>query len=148
MQGKTFSIGDLYSRALDFPDYNGTSTIYLVASAARSGSTLLCTMLWETGCLGAPMEYLNLKNSLSAVMDLGNGSIDFYWKEIKKRRTSPNGIFGAKMFWNYMKDLSVASPLIYGELLKEAKIILLDRTDKIGQAISLGRVDKVDSQSV
>ncbi len=38
-----------------------------------------------------------------------------------------------------MENISVASPLIYRELSKEAKIILLDRTDKIGQAISLVR---------
>ena len=32
---------------------------YVVASTPRTGSTLLCRLLWDLGCAGAPKEYLN-----------------------------------------------------------------------------------------
>ena len=33
--------------------------VWVMASVPRSGSTLLCRLLWDTGGVGAPKEYLN-----------------------------------------------------------------------------------------
>ena len=45
--------------AHDLPAAPGTPRTYVVASTPRSGSTLLCRLLWGTGLVGAPKEYLN-----------------------------------------------------------------------------------------
>ena len=35
---------------------------YIVASTDRSGSTFFCSLLWQTGVLGAPAEYWNFRS--------------------------------------------------------------------------------------
>lgn len=45
--------------AFDLPPPDGPPQIYVVASLPRTGSTLLCRTLWDTGLVGAPSEYLN-----------------------------------------------------------------------------------------
>lgn len=34
---------------------------YLLASTPRSGSTYVSHLFWQTGCLGAPLEYCNFE---------------------------------------------------------------------------------------
>ena len=111
----------------------------MVATIPRSGSTHFCMELWRSGVLGAPMEYPNapyitiLKNRLNPVANMIE-----YWSEIKRRRTSPNGIFGYKMFMtNYMECAKD-----YPELLQEIapdKVIFLTRKNIVAQAISYSR---------
>lgn len=43
----------------DLPPPARPPRTYVVASVPRSGSTLLCRLLWQTGLVGAPKEYLN-----------------------------------------------------------------------------------------
>src|SRR5216110_813568 len=72
---------------------------YLLASVPRAGSTYVSHLLWRSGCLGAPLEYLNF---------LGEGPYGFahglaekqtaLWRSALHTRTSPNGVFGVKSF--------------------------------------------------
>ena len=49
-----------YEERYDFPERDGPpDRVYVLASLPRSGSTYLSHVLWESGCLGAPLEYLN-----------------------------------------------------------------------------------------
>ena len=43
----------------DLPPPQGPQRSYVVASSPRTGSTLLCRALWDSGLAGAPKEYLN-----------------------------------------------------------------------------------------
>ncbi len=43
----------------DLPATGRPRQTYVIASTPRSGSTLLCRLLWGTGRVGAPKEYLN-----------------------------------------------------------------------------------------
>ena len=53
-----------YEPEFDFPLREaGPTQVYLFASVPRSGSTYVSHLLWATGCLGAPLEYLNFEPS-------------------------------------------------------------------------------------
>ena len=53
-----------YEARFDFPHRaTAPSRPYLLATVPRSGSTYLSHVLWRTGCLGAPLEYLNFDPS-------------------------------------------------------------------------------------
>jgi hypothetical protein len=47
------------SASHDFPPPGGPVRAYVIAATQRSGSTLLCRTLWDSGIAGAPKEYLN-----------------------------------------------------------------------------------------
>ena len=53
-----------YEPEFDFPERHGApERPWLFASVPRSGSTYVSHLLWATGCLGAPLEYLNFEPS-------------------------------------------------------------------------------------
>lgn len=134
------TITRLYSQEFDFlAEVSKPSTHYMVATMPRSGSTLFCLELWKTGALGAPMEYLNLEAGNGIITRL-SASLDIqkYWIDVQRLRTSPNGIFGYKMFMSNWLYIAKKHP----EFLKKItpkKIIYLTRNDKLGQAISYSK---------
>ena len=108
------------------------SCSYLVCATPRSGSTLFCEDLSNTGLAGQPKEYFEaLKKSglprrpseyfesldnveIQALLNaysggdedipLQAGSYANYLEQVIKEGTSPNGVFGAKMMWGYFDD--------------------------------------------
>jgi hypothetical protein len=65
-----------YEAECDFPPHRPPpSHPYLLASVPRSGSTYGSHILWQTGCLGAPLEYCNFEPTgppgQRVVLDLG-----------------------------------------------------------------------------
>ena len=44
---------------------------YMIATMPRTGSSYLSHLLWGTGCLGAPLEYLNFEPA--GPFGFGNG---------------------------------------------------------------------------
>lgn len=108
-------------------------------TAPRSGSTLLALALWRTGCLGAPMEYLNL-DTLQRDFDIEDDALFLeYWTLLKRTRTSPNGVFGIKLFANFAYAIQQRRPALFEELFACGKSIILTRRDRIAQAVSLAR---------
>ena len=110
------------------------TTSYLVCATPRSGSTLLCEALQNTGIAGCPEEYFEaLKETglprrpkqyfedLSAT-ELENYFAGFphydeqpanpvrqepypeYLAQVLRQGTTPNGVFGAKVMWGYLDD--------------------------------------------
>lgn len=133
-------INDLYSSSSDFQDgpFPVTKTV-MIAAIPRSGSTFLCLKLWETGILGAPMEYLNFANRNSDMVPrLGHGDTVAYWNELLRLRTSPNGVFTYKMFiGDYQQALSQNPALL--PLIRSDDTIYITRRDKLSQAVSYAR---------
>jgi LPS sulfotransferase NodH len=82
----------------------------MIAAVPRSGSTLLCTTLWESGVLGAPLEYLNF-GFMTHVPRWSRALCrpTEYWEELQKVRTSPNGVFSYKMFSSNYKRIGELS---------------------------------------
>jgi trehalose 2-sulfotransferase len=100
---------------------------YIVCATPRSGSTLVCHALADTGVAGLPEEYFEaLRHSgrprrpeeyFLGVKDQSIGSepaprsplwsraaYDRYLEWAFEAGTTPNGIFGAKLMWGYFGD--------------------------------------------
>ncbi|HEY5004874.1 MAG TPA: Stf0 family sulfotransferase [Ktedonobacteraceae bacterium] len=107
---------------------------YLVCATPRSGSTLLCEDLTNTGLAGYPKEYFEAlketglprsprdyfkKTSNPELLDLignysrgddaspvltGFASYADYLTHVLEEGTTPNGVFGAKLMWGYLED--------------------------------------------
>jgi LPS sulfotransferase NodH len=127
----------LSDASFDFPVCGHPKYFYFVASTERSGSTYLCTMLWRTGILGAPVEYFNFNNiMLQMTGRLGAQSLDEYLRRLFEVRSSPNGVFGAKIHWPHLQFLILSNLL--GQF-PNARWIFIDRRDAVAQAVSYAK---------
>ncbi|MGZ4326825.1 MAG: Stf0 family sulfotransferase [Solirubrobacteraceae bacterium] len=101
---------------------------YLVCATPRSGSTLLCEMLRETGRAGVPLEHFEiLRHSslprqpreyfedldaphvieLLAPVEAGtasNETAEDWWARIVAEGSTSNGIWGGKIMWGHTED--------------------------------------------
>lgn len=145
---------------------------YFVCATQRSGSTLLCKLLSATGVAGHPGEFFErLRHSglprepreyfsPAAAPDLlellpatrsGDPAATALERELPRylaEGTTPNGVFGAKLMWNYLDDLLARLGTAPGDdavaALERAFGPRLDwvhvtRADKVAQAVSLWR---------
>lgn len=142
----------LYDAEFDFNCFGGQPVSrYMLATLPRSGSTYCAIKLWQTGLLGAPMEYLNfwvitdLFKRLGYPLDrdsrISSRDVQSYWMNVQVLRTSLNGVFGWKMFTSNFLEIS----RIYPNLLQDITpnyILYLTRNDELGQAFSYSRAMK------
>src|ERR1700722_18637276 len=146
---------------------------YLVCATQRSGSTLLCELLRATDVAGVPDEYFErLRESGQArqprqyfedpsVRDIVEGltptvsghpeqpgEFESWFRYVLQRGTTLNGVFGAKMMWNYLDDFKLRMAELPGlgnlsfnerldAVFPRLKIIFMRRRDKVAQAVSL-----------
>jgi LPS sulfotransferase NodH len=146
---------------------------YLVCATQRSGSTLLCELLRATDVAGVPDEYFEALRGTGqprqarqyfedpTVHDIAErllptepgrpeqpGEFEPWFRYVLQRGTTPNGVFGAKMMWNYLDDFRLRlaelpglGDLSFNESLNAVfprlKIIFIRRRDKVAQAVSL-----------
>lgn len=137
-----------YEGKFDFPYRPDLPRLlYMLASVPRSGSTFLSHLLWRSGCLGAPLEYLNFLPA--SPYRAAHGAPDrqvALWRSALHRRTSPNGVFGAKCFSAQLRELQQANPSLLREVMAQllppdgsAKVVRLKRRDGLAHAISYAR---------
>jgi trehalose 2-sulfotransferase len=114
--------------------------VYVVASSYRSGSSYLCTSLWQTGVLGAPWEYFNYEHEImrSTMMRLGARSADDYIQKLVTHRTTKNGIFGFKAHFHHFDAALRNFPTLQG-LIGKANFIYIHRKDSAAQAVSMAK---------
>ena len=131
-----------YEGKFDFPDGGRRPEIvYLLAGVPRSGSTFLSHLLWRSGCLGAPLEYLNFDGPYAFAAKSAELQNEL-WRSVLRRRTSPNGVFGFKCFPTQLAALHHTNPPLLADvldLIKRARVIDLRRRDRIAHAVSLAR---------
>ncbi len=127
-----FSV-DSYTRKFDFP--LRVNARYMIATIPRTGSTYLCHRLWRTGCLGAPLEYLNPAFYERIMQANELAELEVYWQQIQARRTSLNGVFGWKMFTPSYVRIAEQVPALLPRIAPD-HVIYLTRRDKIEQAVS------------
>ena len=159
---------------------------YLVCATPRSGSTLVCKALRETGVAGRPEEYFEALRSTgrprspeqyfagvddrSIFDELGEGqtsapppawsrtAYDRYLEWAMQAGTTDNGVFGAKLMWQYLGDfvgllrnIPEYSELPLSELLPAAfpnlTFVRVVRANKIRQAVSLWKAVQTASWS-
>jgi LPS sulfotransferase NodH len=120
---------------------------YMLASVPRTGSTFVSHVLWQSGCLGAPLEYLNyVPGSPYAFANGLPGKQRDLWRSVLHRRTSPNGVFGVKCFSLQLRELQQQNPALLIEVMatllprgRDAKVVRLKRRDRTAHAISYAR---------
>lgn len=135
---ETFETG--YEAKFDFPVHrSGPRIMYMIAAIPRSGSTYLSHMLWQTGCLGAPLEYLNFdkEGHYGHLNDASDRQVA-HWTSVLRTRTSPNGVFGFKCFVMDLKLLMDDNPRLFS-MLRPRRIIYLTRRDRNAHAVSYAR---------
>jgi len=129
---------------------------YLVCATHRSGSNLLCQMLWHSERAGFPQEAFSPTRAAHIAREHEVG-IDpekcfaRYVAGLMARRQTANGVFGAKIMWSqtpWFVERLTADPewsgprdVPLGELLSAVfpglRLIWMRRQDKVRQAISL-----------
>ncbi|MEO6360238.1 MAG: Stf0 family sulfotransferase [Sphingomicrobium sp.] len=137
-----------YEDKYDFPHRSDPpESAYMFASVPRTGSTYLSHLLWKSGCLGAPLEYLNFLPSGPYHVVSGSPEQQIVlWRSLLHRRTSPNGLFGVKCFPTQMKELHHGNQPLFSEVMatlvprdRQARIVQLKRRDRRAHAISYAR---------
>jgi len=134
----------------DLAPFQGRRRRYIVASTPRTGSTLLCRALWDTGRVGAPKEYCNpmqlrdwavragsqthrlLQGPLVGLAGRGwsRARLDEHLKRVEALRTGPTGWFGMKVHRHHWER--------WGGF--EAEVFLrIVRQDRVAQAVSWAR---------
>ena len=137
-----------YEGKFDFPAREHAPAItYLLASVPRAGSTHFSHLLWRTGCLGAPLEYLNFDRfgpyGFAARSPEAQQRL---WRSVLRRRCSPNGVFGLKAFPTQLQTLQHTNASLLADVLatilprdRSPRIVYLRRRDRIAQAVSYAR---------
>ena len=135
-RGVDFSLNN---PAWDYPPATVEGVQYLILSGPRTGSTMLSSALIATKAAGVPDEYFNDK-----ILD-GFGTppaldrVSAQLAEARKRRTSPNGVFGMKLHAHQFKRI-FARPEIAPEAIRFlrtfSRFVIVSRQDKVAQAMS------------
>jgi LPS sulfotransferase NodH len=162
---------------------------YLVCATPRSGSTLVCKALRDTGVAGRPEEYFEALRSTGrprrpeeyfagvddqSILDQlgdppGEGgspppawsrtAYDRYLAWAKEAGTTDNGVFGAKLMWQYLGDFvgllrnvpdyrHLPLPeLLPAAFAPELTFVRVVRANKIRQAVSLWKAVQTASWS-
>jgi LPS sulfotransferase NodH len=168
---------------------SATERSYLVCATPRSGSTLVCKTLRETGVAGRPEEYFEALRSTGrprrpqeyfegvddrSIFDelgepRGEGgqqpppswsrtAYDRYLEWAMEQGTTDNGVFAAKLMWQYLGDfvgllrnIPDYRHLPLSELLPAAfpdlTFVRVVRANKIRQAVSLWKAVQTASWS-
>jgi LPS sulfotransferase NodH len=164
----------MFGNAMDTSMLARPQRAYLVCATPRSGSTLLCEALEGTGVAGRPcepFEALAATGRARQPREYFDGVTDPTILELLPERapgapitpararerlaaalrdgTTPNGVFGAKMMWSYLRDFldglreavppGSTEPERLAILLGDPGYVQVVRRDKIGQAVSLWR---------
>jgi LPS sulfotransferase NodH len=139
--------GFLMHERFDFAAAAPVRKFYIIASAERSGSTYLCLKLWQTGALGAPWEYLNYQTEMVAMARrLQTNDVNDYLRQVVACRTSANGTFAIKAHYHHFSYVLDRYPQLL-DALPPPHFIVMQRHDRLGQAISLARAIQTNAWS-
>lgn len=119
----------------DFLSSVSPSKFYAIATTPRSGSGYFCKKLLQTGLLGAPDEHFNFYSTMiEMILRLKVHTIENYVDRLFEVRTSPNGVFGTKLFPEFYQFMHIANILWR---FPNMQFIYLERKDLLSQAVSL-----------
>jgi trehalose 2-sulfotransferase len=114
-------------------------TCYIIASAPRSGSHLLSSLMTATGLAGKPEEHFNpwhmgLAGDFPMDLIFESGHV----QQIIESTTTPNGVFGTKAQFTQVSNF-VGMQRLESLFPTPLKYIYIERKDDLHQAISLAR---------
>jgi trehalose 2-sulfotransferase len=121
-----------FAADLDFPEHT-PRVRFVICGSPRCGSHLLGHSLHDTGLFGYPLEYMNPTNlpRWAGRAAAEGGAPDRVLPFLERRRTSPNGVFGIKLFVDHLANFRA-----HGGDLRDYRAILLLRRDVVAQAVS------------
>jgi len=151
--------------AFDLPSTTAPPRTWIVASVPRSGSTLLCRVLWDTGGVGAPKEYLNPMQLRDWEVRLGSsGAARFgygllrgpavalargagwdrarlaaHLARVRARRSDASGRFGIKIHYHHFRRWFLDRGWAVEDLLAPYRWVRIVREDRVAQAVSWAR---------
>ncbi len=124
-------------------------TSYLVCGTPRSGSSLLCEALANTGIAGQPEEYFQPANEVLWQERWGTSTYAEYLARVIEHCTTPNGVFGVKMMWGYFDhflrhvrqmsgydDRELPVYRLLQSIFPNPRYIWIKRRDTVRQAVS------------
>lgn len=125
----------------DFPGPVPVRTRYAILSSPRSGSTLLSRMLFMTRMAGDPLEYLNPHLLRRERARTGTNSLTYpdFIKDMERRRTSANGMFGMQIHFSHFLSAFPGNKLtapMANFIRAFDKLIWIRRRDRMRQAVS------------
>jgi LPS sulfotransferase NodH len=121
---------------------------YLICATPRSGSNFLCEVLRSAAVAGYPDDYF--WNPPFWWQRWGVSDFPSYFWRILQEGTTPNGVFGSKMMWDYLGELVPQLAALFHVAAGEPSAVLaaafpnlryvwLTRRDKVRQGISYYR---------
>ncbi len=134
---------------------------YIICATPRSGSTLLCDLLTETGVAGCPDSFFR-RESISWWADHSNVSTSdwdddhefglAYLVAMQKLGLGETEVFGMRLMWESVDDLNKRLKSLYPDLDDDrarfqnvfgpARYIYLSREDIVAQAVSYLRAEQ------
>ncbi|MDR6267612.1 Stf0 family sulfotransferase [Roseobacter sp. N2S] len=126
---------DQFGPEYDWPPYVGAPRSYVIASSGRSGSHFLAHLLFQTGQLGSPLEYLHPRHFARWQSLTGKTARADVLQAVRARRTGPTGWFGIKAHWSQFASVAQEPDLVRD--LNLSHYIRLTRQDTVAQAVSM-----------
>lgn len=126
---------DQFGPEYDWPPYAGSGRSYVIASSGRSGSHFLAHLLFQTGQLGSPLEYLHPRHFARWQSLTGKTARADVLQAVRVRRTGPTGWFGIKAHWPQFASVAQEPDLVRD--LNLSHYIRLTRQDTVAQAVSM-----------
>lgn len=109
---------------------------YAICTEARTGSEFLCAVLASTGVLGRPIEpFADPQHCRAIERDPA------LFDDILRRATTPNGIYGFKLFSRQFDNIEAT---LWAARAPNLHFIHLERRDLLGQAVSYLRALQTD----
>ena len=134
---------------------------YIVCATPRSGSTLLCDLLTETGEAGQPNSYFRREDISWWAEQFGVSTVDWrsehefdqaYLAAVLRQGNAGTRTFGLRLMWESVADLSKRLDSFYPDLDSDNArfraafgtpvYVHLSREDKVAQAVSLLRAEQ------
>lgn len=123
---------------------------YWICTTPRTGSTLLCDVLRDTGVAGQPQEYFYKDNWTTWFERLGVSTFSDMLPALVERTKTDNNVFGVKImtgghlepFVNQLRQLPqyqsshFSTAAIIADLFPNLRYIWLTRRNKVRQAVS------------
>jgi LPS sulfotransferase NodH len=122
--------------------------LYIVAATPRTGSSLLCEGLWQTGIAGRPDEVFapDFRHIWYRRWRL-NPNLEFasYVRAVFAHGTTSNNVFGFKIQWMHVRaiarDAGLPPNRVLDVLFPGARFVNITRRDRHAQALSWHRAE-------
>ena len=114
---------------------------YLRCSSPRCGSTLFGQMLFDSGVMGDPLEYLNPSYAAAFFRRFPghSNSVDAILSTLEGLRTAPSGLFGMQLHFSHFQTLYPDDAAKRQFLARFDRLVFMRRRNKFAQAASLYR---------